>query len=201
MVSSNAVVRLPVSSIVALAVMACVFQFLYSTVMKPQLVSVTTVKPIEFRPLIVERPLPINRDPIAPRPPKHVDLPPIPTLDGSLPDPVPNVIPPTVIGPPPTTPQGRVSGVAQPIVRMEPDYPRGALERGAEGWVQLQFTVGPAGTTTDVVVVDSDPKGVFDAAAVKAVQHWKYAPRVDDGRAVEMRGVQVILRFDLKSGR
>jgi periplasmic protein TonB len=202
MVSGHAVVRLPVSSLIALAVMACVFQFLYSTVMKPQLVTVATIKPIEFTPLIIDHPARPKPPIKEPQPPKHVDPPATPRADG--PPGVwdgPTVIPPTVIDPPQTTSQGRISGIAQPIVRIEPEYPRRAQESGIEGWVQVQFTVNAAGTVTDVLVVDADPKGVFDAAATKAVQHWKYAPKVDDGRAVEMRGVQVILRFDLKNER
>ena len=203
MVSGHAVVRLPVSTLIALAVMACVFQFLYATVMKqPQAIVAPTIKPIDFRPMLVdhrERP----KSPIKEPPPrKHADPPPTP--HGEVPSNLwdgPTVIPAAEIGPVPTTSQGRVSGVAQPLVRIEPEYPRRAQETGIEGWVQVQFTVNAAGAVTDVFVVDSDPKGVFDVAATKAVQRWKYAPKVDEGRPVEMRGMQVILRFDLQGDR
>lgn len=85
-----------------------------------------------------------------------------------------------------------------PLVRINPVYPRRAQERGVEGWVQFEFTITPAGTVTDVKVIDSEPKGMFDDAATKAILRWKYNPKVEEGRAVERRGVRVVLRFDLE---
>lgn len=85
-----------------------------------------------------------------------------------------------------------------PLVRIEPDYPPRATERGIEGWVVVQFTITPAGTVKDAKVVDADPKGIFETAAVKAVERWKYNPKVENGVAVERRGVQVMLTFKLE---
>jgi protein TonB len=85
-----------------------------------------------------------------------------------------------------------------PLVRINPDYPRRAMSRGIEGWVQFEFTITPAGTVSDVKVVDADPKGIFEDAATKAILRWKYNPKVEEGRAVERRGVRVVLRFDLE---
>ena len=85
-----------------------------------------------------------------------------------------------------------------PLVRIEPDYPPRASERGIEGWVVIQFTITPAGTVKDAKVVEAEPKGIFDAAAVKAVERWKYNPKVEGGVAVERRGVQVMLTFKLE---
>jgi len=84
-----------------------------------------------------------------------------------------------------------------PLVRIEPTYPQRAAERGIEGWVLVRFTITPIGTVKDVVVVESNPPKVFDDAAVAAVSHWKYNPKIEDGVAVERRGVQTILRFQL----
>ncbi len=49
----------------------------------------------------------------------------------------------------------------------------------------------------DARVIDSGPPGVFDDAAIRAVLRWKYNPRVVEGTAVERRGVQVKLQFEL----
>jgi periplasmic protein TonB len=84
-----------------------------------------------------------------------------------------------------------------PLVRIEPEYPARALSRGVEGWVQVRFTITPIGTVKDATVVESNPQGIFDAAAVAAVSRWKYNPKIEEGVAVERRGVEVILRFDL----
>lgn len=92
---------------------------------------------------------------------------------------------------------GSDRGVA-PLVRVNPDYPRRALERGIQGWVHVRFTITAAGTVKDLVVVDAEPKGVFDEAASKAVLRWRYNPRVENGVAVERVGEQTLIRFKLE---
>ncbi len=84
-----------------------------------------------------------------------------------------------------------------PLVRIEPEYPIRAAQHGIEGWVLVRFTITPIGTVKDAVVVEAQPKGVFDDAAVRAVLRWKYNPKIEEGTAVERRGVQVVLRFTL----
>lgn len=86
-----------------------------------------------------------------------------------------------------------------PLVRVPPEYPRRALERGIEGWVHVRFTITAAGTVKDLVVVDSEPKGVFDEAATKAVARWRYNPKVENGVAVERVGEQTLVRFKLEN--
>ena len=39
---------------------------------------------------------------------------------------------------------------------------------------------------------------VFVRGEPKAILRWKYNPKVEEGRAVERRGVRVVLRFDLE---
>jgi protein TonB len=85
-----------------------------------------------------------------------------------------------------------------PLVRINPDYPPRALSRGLEGWVQVQFTITPTGTVTDAVVVNAEPKNIFDDAALKAIARWRYNPKVESGVAVERVGVQTIIRFQLE---
>jgi len=86
-----------------------------------------------------------------------------------------------------------------PLVRVNPEYPPRAQSRGIQGWVLIQFTISAAGAVKDARVVDAEPKGVFDDAALKAVARWKYNPMVEEGVAVERRGVQVKLTFQLES--
>jgi protein TonB len=85
---------------------------------------------------------------------------------------------------------------AVPLVRIAPEYPARAASRGIGGWVLLEFTVTTAGSTKDVRVVDADPPGTFDRVAIKAVERFKYRPKVVNGRPVEQHGVQVVLDFD-----
>ncbi len=77
-----------------------------------------------------------------------------------------------------------------------PDYPDQALQKGVAGSVTLAFTVDVNGEPRDVHVVEATPPGVFDRAAVAAIKHWRYAPMVVNGTAVEVP-VKTILRFEL----
>jgi protein TonB len=88
---------------------------------------------------------------------------------------------------------------AVPLVRIEPDYPMQARQRGIEGWVVVEFTISTAGTVKDAEVVASEPGTVFDRAAVQAVRKWKYNPKVVDGKPVERPGVKIRLDFEMES--
>ncbi len=78
-----------------------------------------------------------------------------------------------------------------------PEYPVRARERGVEGWVDLEYTVATDGATRDVAVRGAEPAGVFDRAAIQAVERWRYEPRVLNGSVVEQR-VEARLRFKLE---
>ena len=86
-----------------------------------------------------------------------------------------------------------------PLVRIEPDYPMNARQRGIEGWVVVEFTISTAGTVKDAAVVASEPGTIFDKAAVQAVRKWKYNPKIKDGKPVERAGVKVRLDFEMES--
>jgi protein TonB len=85
-----------------------------------------------------------------------------------------------------------------PVVRVDPDYPARAIRDGTEGWVEVQFSVTATGAVKDVVIVDADPRSIFDEAVIKAVGRWRYNPKVDAGVAVERVGLRTIIRFTLE---
>jgi len=102
-----------------------------------------------------------------------------------------------------TGPNIRVPGSDQgemPIVRIEPVYPRRALDRGIEGWVDVEFTVTEAGSISEPKILDSHPSGIFNRAALRAIERWKYAPKVVDGRPVSRPGMRNRFRFVLSEG-
>lgn len=88
-------------------------------------------------------------------------------------------------------------GEATPIVRIPPKYPPAAARDGKEGWVKLEFTINEVGGVEDVKVIDADPKRIFDREARRALQKWKYRPKIVDGVAVRQLGQQVQLDFTL----
>jgi protein TonB len=85
-----------------------------------------------------------------------------------------------------------------PVVRVNPQYPIRAEERGIEGWVELEFTISETGTVKEAKVIAAKPRGVFDRAALRAIKKWKYNPKIEDGVPVERPGVSVRLSFDLE---
>jgi protein TonB len=92
---------------------------------------------------------------------------------------------------------GGADRTEMPLVRIQPEYPPRALERGIEGWAVVEFAISPTGTTKDVTAVSSEPPGVFEQATVRAVQSWKYNPKIQDGTPIERRGMRVKLNFKL----
>ena len=49
------------------------------------------------------------------------------------------------------------------------------------------FTVSVDGSVKDIEVMDSSPEGVFDNAAIRAVEKWAFEPVYDDGVLIEKR--------------
>lgn len=71
-------------------------------------------------------------------------------------------------------------------------YPAAARRRGDEGTALLELTIATTGEITRVVLKESSGHPVLDAAAVNAVQQWRYAPRTIGGVPVECVEVQPI---------
>lgn len=85
-----------------------------------------------------------------------------------------------------------------PIVKVAPIYPRRAQSRGISGYCIVEYTVMASGAIRDPVAVDCQPAGVFEKASVKASLKFKYKPRVVDGVAIEVGGVQNKFTYELE---
>lgn len=92
---------------------------------------------------------------------------------------------------------GYMDGERLPLVRVQPQYPRSALERGVEGSVVVEFTVREDGTVADAHVIEAEPKGTFDRAALAAIQKFKYKPTVVDGIPRASNGIRYRFVFEL----
>ncbi len=84
-----------------------------------------------------------------------------------------------------------------PIVKVAPVYPRRAQTRGIEGHVLLEFTVTKTGSVKDPVVIESEPPGIFDRAAIQAALKFKYKPKVVNGEPIDVKGVRNLITFEL----
>lgn len=86
---------------------------------------------------------------------------------------------------------------AVPLVRVQPEYPQRAAQRGIQGWVEVEFTISRAGTVQNPRVIGYEPSTIFNKAALRAIKKWKYNPKIEEGKAVEQPGIAVRLRFAL----
>jgi TonB family protein len=64
------------------------------------------------------------------------------------------------------------------------DYPDGALRKGTEGWVEIAYVIGTDGKVTNIKVLASDPAGVFETAATKAIARVRYQAAMQGGKAI-----------------
>ena len=88
-------------------------------------------------------------------------------------------------------------GDAVPLVRVPPQYPDRAAQRGIEGRVLVEFTITKSGSVKDARAIAFEPSDIFNAAAVKSVMQWKYNPKVEHGKPVEQRGMKTSVVFKL----
>lgn len=85
-----------------------------------------------------------------------------------------------------------------PLVQVAPVYPRRAQSRGIEGYCVVELTVTKTGSTTNIVVIDAEPKNIFDRASIQAASKFKYKPRIQDGEPVEVGGVTYKFTYALE---
>ncbi len=82
------------------------------------------------------------------------------------------------------------------VLKKAPDYPLHAKNSRLTGKVVLEFQISSDGTVSNVVVVTSEPEGVFDDAAVKAVSKWRFKPAMVGETPVHTK-VKVPIKFEL----
>ncbi|MGH7336019.1 MAG: energy transducer TonB [Myxococcota bacterium] len=73
------------------------------------------------------------------------------------------------------------------ITRQTPAYPFGALTRGIEGSVLLEYTVDARGRVIAPRVLEASPPGVFDRAALHALSRWRYQPNGGTSKLMKVR--------------
>jgi TonB family protein len=121
--------------------------------------------------------------------------------------PAPRQLPPVQAGAPSTGSVAANSGPVEPEVvpvgrltrtnYVGPEYPRAARRRNVTGSVDIMFTVTTDGRVRSLEIVRSEPADTFDAAAMDAVEQWRFEPVIENGVAVEKR-TAVRLAFDLQ---
>jgi protein TonB len=108
----------------------------------------------------------------------------------------------TMVFSPVSRPQNRfdisqVDTMPEVISRINPIYPYKARQKGINGMVVLKFLVTGEGRVAQVSVEQANPPGVFDAAAIQAVNQWRFKPGILDREPVAT-WITVPLKFQIK---
>ncbi|SFA81064.1 energy transducer TonB [Azotobacter beijerinckii] len=98
-----------------------------------------------------------------------------------------------------TGPAGGPESEVMPLNDVRPRYPQMALQRGIEGYVKLAFTINRAGAVENIRVLEASPLNVFEREARAAAARWRFAPRTENGRAVDREAVKT-LYFRIQRG-
>jgi protein TonB len=151
----------------------------------------------DSEPEVKKRQLPKKQKPEEPPPPPDLSLSRTKSLDQGLEDMTLSLGLQVALEGGPNLGAGVSDSDPVPIVRVNPQYPPRAAERGLEGWVEMRFIISAAGTVQDAEVTNSHPGNVFDRAALRAVRRWKYNPQIEDGKPIERHGITVRLEFSL----
>ena len=76
-----------------------------------------------------------------------------------------------------------------------PVYPAKLKSEGIGGRVTVAYDVSDQGKVVNLRVVDSEPSGLFDAAALRAVASWQFKPQIRNGVAESVLGLTSKLEF------
>jgi protein TonB len=79
---------------------------------------------------------------------------------------------------------GEVDTNPKPKRRVAPVYPYSAKRQRITGKVVARFLVNSKGEVSRVKIVSSEPQGVFDDSVLAALEKWRFAPGVLDGKPV-----------------
>ncbi|MEX0916109.1 MAG: energy transducer TonB, partial [Wenzhouxiangellaceae bacterium] len=87
---------------------------------------------------------------------------------------------------------------AQPLVRIPPQYPQRCMARADKREsVLVEFDVTPEGTVVNPRVLDST-NSCLENAATRAVERWRYNPKIVDNVAAPRVGVRTTIEFRLE---
>ena len=86
-----------------------------------------------------------------------------------------------------------------PLVRVQPQYPRKAIEDNVTGYVVIELTVMENGWVdpTSIKILEAEPAGYFEEAVRSAASKFKYKPKMVRGKPQTVTGVKYRFNFEL----
>jgi TonB family protein len=95
-------------------------------------------------------------------------------------------------------PACNTAGLSPPaaIARPTPPYPESARQAGAEGFVDVAFTILRDGRVGWIRILKAQPQGFFEPATLDGIRDWRFEPARREGQPVECR-IQTRVRYTL----
>ncbi len=85
-----------------------------------------------------------------------------------------------------------------PLTEIQPEYPESAIHRNIQGTCVVLYTITRTGSVSDVRIDEHRcTSTLFHRPSLRAASKFKYAPRIVDGQAVEVRHVAKKFRFSI----
>jgi len=91
--------------------------------------------------------------------------------------------------------EGTVDTKPRVVSRTAMEYPKAAAKKGIKGYVIVNLLISKDGSVEIAKVIASSPAGIFDAAALRGVRSWRFAPAKYKGNPVKVWAKQKV-RFD-----
>jgi TonB family protein len=79
-------------------------------------------------------------------------------------------------------------------------YPPEAHAQGIEGYVIVQYDVDATGRVINAEVIEAEPAGVFDAAALETVSSWRFRPARGSRQPEVIERVRSRVEFSIDAG-
>lgn len=92
--------------------------------------------------------------------------------------------------------EGAVDTKPRVLSRAAMEYPKVAAKKHIKGYVIVNLLIAKDGSVEIAKIIASSPAGVFDAAALRGVRNWRFAPAKYKGNPVKVWAKQKV-RFDL----
>ena len=75
----------------------------------------------------------------------------------------------------------------RPLYRANPEYPNSMARARQNGSVKIEFTISDFGFVTDAKIINPEESKRFHKVALAALDKWRYAPKFENGVAVEAK--------------
>ena len=153
---------------------------------EPRRVKTTTpTRVMRQKPMQLKPHLPFQLNPKLPTTPSSLAMPPMENFSMAA---------PTLKG---IYEMGELDNPLTPLVKIPPLYPMRAMRRGIEGWVKVRFQVNTQGRVEQPIILESNPKNVFDQSVINCISQWKFKPGTVEGIPVDTLA-ETTIRFELE---